>query len=251
MLWAVRQSAIFDQEQPPCWALDESQTGRQQSNLSLTLSSSHSPSLAFPFSLFCPLSPIWANFLTSLTTALSPSFTPFLYSVVSVLYLSSFLHTIDSLQTVSILLLLAVTSSMLISSLRSLLSPRSPLASSSHSFIVSNPWPSVLARLYTSFSSKLPASLQLVHSSLLGLAWPFAHSTVCLCLFISFSSTLWVRNRGEAWRAEISILRKKKKKKHIRTHKLTELNPQGGFMDSQHSVEQEARAAMRDQPLDG
>lgn len=34
-------------------------------------------------------------------------------------------------------------------------------------------------------------------------------------------------------------------------HKLTGLNPQGGFMDSRHSIEQEARAAMRDQPLEG
>lgn len=36
-----------------------------------------------------------------------------------------------------------------------------------------------------------------------------------------------------------------------KTHKLTDLNPQGGFMDSRHSVEQEARAVMRDQPLEG
>lgn len=34
-------------------------------------------------------------------------------------------------------------------------------------------------------------------------------------------------------------------------HKLTVLNPRGGFMDSRRSVEQEARAAMRDQPLEG
>lgn len=34
-------------------------------------------------------------------------------------------------------------------------------------------------------------------------------------------------------------------------HKLTGLNPQGGFMDSWRGVEQEARAAMRDQPLEG
>ena len=34
-------------------------------------------------------------------------------------------------------------------------------------------------------------------------------------------------------------------------HKLTGLNPQGGFMDSRRGVEQEARAAMRDQPLEG
>lgn len=36
-----------------------------------------------------------------------------------------------------------------------------------------------------------------------------------------------------------------------RKHKLTGQNPQGGFMDSRHSIEQEAHAAMRDKPLEG
>lgn len=35
-----------------------------------------------------------------------------------------------------------------------------------------------------------------------------------------------------------------------KTHKLTGPNPPGGFMDSRRGVEREARAAMRDQPLE-
>lgn len=102
------------------------------------------------------LLPIKSNLSKLFNTFLSPSLSfctvPFQYS------LNSSLHTIHSLQTVSILLLLAVPSRMLISSLQYLLFPPSTLASSSHSFIFSNPWPPVLARLYCT-----PASLPNCH----------------------------------------------------------------------------------------
>lgn len=68
-----------------------------------------------------------------------------------------------------------------------------------------------------------------------------------LCLFISFPSTLWLRNGRVARRAEISILRENT---HTHTHKLTDQNPQGNFMDSRCSIEQGACALMREEPLE-
>lgn len=99
------------------------------------------------------------------------------------------------------------------------------------SYFLSNPRNFLLAKHQSLLLTALLFTTQTLQSPWLG-------PVFCPFYFLAFSLHL-----SPSWRAGISILKKK--------HKLTGLNPQGGFMDSRRSVEQEARAAMRDQPLEG
>lgn len=119
----------------------------------------------------------------------------------------SSLSSIHSLQTVSILLPPHLPSSILISSTRSQ-SPWPPLHTLS--YFLSNPRTSLLAEFYLGLSSKPHFTTHTLRSPWPGLVF-YKFYSLSLPFHLFFPPH--PRNKGEAWRAGISILKQRKQKK--------------------------------------